>query len=131
MGEFVARFGGTARRTELLGQLDTVAGALRAQGVEQLVVGGSMVSGKAAPGDVDLGYLRTRPGMAGSVRATMRELGDAARDVHVYPLDELLVEAPTIHVQPGVNVLEFFQRTRAGATRGVALLPLQVLRAVR
>lgn len=123
-GDFAARFNTTPRRADLLAQLRPALDALGRAGVTQAIVGGSFVTAKPAPGDIDLAFLANgSTGVADAQQALVR-LGDAAAEVHAYPADSLLVEAPTLPgVRPGINVLEFFQRSREGRDRGVVVLP--------
>jgi hypothetical protein len=121
--EFVDRFGGTARREDLLDQLRPALDALHGSGVDGVVIGGSLVGAKPAPGDVDLAFLQPTRGTSSDAKAAVAALGAQARDVHVYPATALLTEAPTLKgIVPGWNMLEFFQHGRDGAARGVALL---------
>ncbi|MBC7460225.1 MAG: hypothetical protein H7287_02585 [Thermoleophilia bacterium] len=124
IAELAARFGGNDVRTGMLAQLDAAVGALRLAGVREVVVGGSLVSTKAHPGDVDLAIVAGDRTLRRAKEA-ITALGLAAQDVHLYPLQHLLTEAPQLPgTVPGWNVLEFFQHTRDGAARGVALLDI-------
>lgn len=121
--EFAERFGSTPRRQDLLGQLRPALDALHDVGVEQVVVGGSFVGAKPAPGDVDLAFVRSARASVTDAKAALAALAGRAPDVHAYPAAALLTEAPTLAgTVPGWNVLEFFQHARGGAERGVALL---------
>jgi hypothetical protein len=121
--EFADRFVTNDRRAELMGQLRPVLDALNGVGVPNLIVGGSFVTSKPHPGDLDVAYPSSDAAAVTQARAALRALEGAAPEVHAYPAGELLVEAPTLKgVTPGINVLEFLQRSREGDPRGVVLL---------
>jgi hypothetical protein len=120
--DFQARFVTTPRRSELAGQLGPVLDALRGAGIPNAVIGGSYVTSKPAPGDVDLGYFAPTSDAARAARTALAALVERSPDVHAYPVDALLPEAPTLGVRPGSNVLEFLQQGRDHAPRGVVLL---------
>jgi len=122
LGELRGQFAANPARAELFDQLDRAVGALASQGVDQVVVGGSLLSAKPVPGDIDLGIRGTKAAVA-QAGAAVTALGDATRAVTLFPLEHVLTEAPTLAGKvPGWNVLEFFAHTREGAARGVALL---------
>ncbi|MCW2973983.1 MAG: hypothetical protein JWN72_2256 [Thermoleophilia bacterium] len=122
MAELTQRFAGNEIRAGLFGQLDATSRALAGAGVREAVVGGSLVSTKLHPGDVDVG-IDVGGDAFRAAKQAVANLGPAAADVHLYPLGHLLTEAPQLPGKvPGWNVLEFFQHTRDGAARGVALL---------
>lgn len=52
-GEFVARFGGSDQRLTLLEHMQEALGALKQAGVEKVRIGGSFVSRKLEPSDID------------------------------------------------------------------------------
>ncbi|MCW2959682.1 MAG: hypothetical protein JWM90_69 [Thermoleophilia bacterium] len=117
--EFATRFATNERRSDLLGQLRPALDALHGAGITQAIIGGSYVSTKLHPGDVDIAFMSPPEGPAQAKRA-LAALGERASEVHGYPADALLTEAPTLQgVVPGINVLEFFQRSREGNPRGV------------
>lgn len=123
-GELLTRFGGTPRREELLTkQLPEALRALERTGVEHVVIGGSLVGAKPAPGDLDLTWL-PRPGVhADQVDAAIAAIADQAPDVSVHRADRIVLNAPTIAgATAGENFLELYQHDRVGARRGVVLL---------
>ena len=122
-GEFLTRFGGTERREELLGQFRSAMRALGRAGVEHVVVGGSMVGAKPAPGDLDLAWVPNARTTTDEVDAAMKFAALYAPDVTAHRADRLVENAPTIPgARPGENFLELFSHDRAGTPRGVVLL---------
>jgi hypothetical protein len=118
--ELASRFGTNQRRTDLLGQLRPALDALHGAGIERAVIGGSFVTTKELPGDVDLAFLASDAAGVSQAKRAIVQLAARASEVHAYPADALLIEAPTLAgVTPGVNVLEFFQHGREGQQRGV------------
>jgi len=57
--EFAKRYGTTPQRTELLANLQMVAGHLKNAGSSEITVGGSFVSSKVAPKDYDIAWSPT------------------------------------------------------------------------
>jgi len=58
---FRAHFGGTPERAKLLGNFESVLQKLRAADVKEVHVGGSFVTKKAAPGDIDFAWNQEQP----------------------------------------------------------------------
>lgn len=125
MGQFELRFGRGERRGELLRETSGLIEAMHAVGVRDVVVGGSFVSTKPAPGDVDLlwfGADDIRPEVADAVSDWNARGG---RGVHVFKADFVVTDARRYPVAvPGETFLEFFQHTRTGARAGAVLLRL-------
>jgi hypothetical protein len=124
-GELLARFATNARRMDLAHrQLPVMLDALSGAGVHHVVLGGSFVSAKAHPGDVDLAWL-PRPGVTtDGVEAATRAIAHIAPDVNVHRADRIVQNAPDLaNATPGWNFLELFQHDRTGAPHGALLLP--------
>ena len=119
LDEVRARFGNSPRRLEILDQLSRSASMLH-NSTSAVLLGGSFVSSKAAPGDLDVAVLM-REG------STLERL-KAILNVAVHPVDVHLYDATTFAEADakgatlGENMLELFQHTRTGMPHGVVLL---------
>lgn len=122
-GEFMTRFGGTPRRQALLAELRNALGTLRSEGVEAVVVGGSFVTGKPGPGDIDVAWVRNARTSESAVGRAMSKIAREVPGISAYPADDVVVNAPILKgATPGESFLEMFQHDRTGARRGAVLL---------
>lgn len=117
---FAARFGGTPRRAELLGQLQRALQVLAGAGVEHVLVGGSFVTTKLEPGDIDSAWIPApgRPFPYIDDAAVLR----VAPEVHFYRGDDVVDNAVKLGRRAGLNYAEFLAGDRADVARGAVLL---------
>ena len=125
-GEFTSRFANTPRRAELTSQLGRALGELQGMGVHDAVIGGSFVTSKRMPGDVDMAVFAPNGGY-GDVPARLRNvLSRVAPDVSIYSARHVVGNAPVLPgARPGETFLEFFQHDRTGVQRGAVWLKPQ------
>ncbi len=119
------RFNASDRRVKLFARLAQIFNLARASGIaERLVIGGSFVTGKAEPNDVDLVIMLaaeidfdalTPSQYVVASRQAMR------RVVRGHDYDVLMVRAGTSSVEP---TLEFFQSTRSDKRVGLVEVKL-------
>ncbi|MCW2956340.1 MAG: hypothetical protein JWO69_1209 [Thermoleophilia bacterium] len=90
-GEFLTRFGsGSDRRVALAAELGAGLAYLNRVGIDDVAIGGSFVTTKVEPGDVDLIYLPT----AGSVRRLGSPSGAVAPTQRLWGFDDLQALSP-------------------------------------
>lgn len=129
---FDARYGTTARRRALMDRLRGSLGDLRRAGWSRVYVGGSFVSGKRTPGDVDL-LVPRQPGVdwAQLVRVARRERSHA---LHFYGAREIVTNALEKEITPAQrrawtlrkpDFVQFFSQNRAGREVGMAVVDLR------
>lgn len=123
-GEFLTRFGGSPRRQAMLEQLRAALAALRSEGVESVVVGGSFVTSKAGPNDIDVAWTPNERTDAARIRRAMTRIARDAPSISVLNrADGIVTNAPILRgATPGENFLEMLQHDRAGTRRGAVLL---------
>lgn len=121
--EIRERFGGTYRRRELLANFEDVVRLLRELGVTEIMIGGSFVTSKQRPGDIDVIYVPPAgadPGTWGSLAPNRRhELKSRSRvDLWKYPSPQPVSGNP-FRTQ---TIESFFSRDRDGIERGLVRL---------
>ena len=121
--EFADRFGGSARRTELLVGLAAALHLLRAAGCPRVFVGGSFVTAKPDPGDFDVAW-----DMAGVDADVLDPIFFDFEDERVAQKGQFGGEffpAQLIEGATGRSFLEFFQRTRDDEPVGIVAIELE------
>jgi hypothetical protein len=124
--DIVARFGGTARRQELLAGLLEALESLRDAGCRRVYVDGSFVTAKEEPGDFDACW-ETAGVDAGLLDPVLLEFANA-RAAQKERFRGELFPAETIADPDGTRFLEYFQRDRlTGEPKGIIALDLEEL----
>jgi hypothetical protein len=120
--EFEARFSFSARRRELLRSLTRALGTLRRAGVLHVWVGGSFVTTKEAPGDVDLCWECTPSVDPAQLDAPFWNGNGLAGTADLGALD-VMPEDPELGL-----VRMVLSHDREGRPRGIVLLHLESAR---
>lgn len=125
---FAGRFGGTAQRDVLMGRLQAAMPELARAGIRDVIIGGSFVTSKAAPSDVDVAWVpRAEHGLHPRFNAGLaRHVKTQQPGINVHRADSILGNAAELGRPDGINFAEFFSTARDGAVRGVVLLPTQL-----
>jgi hypothetical protein len=124
--EFGARFGGSARRKQLLVGLERAMAVLRAAGCKRVYVDGSFVTSKAMPGDYDLAWEPTNVDIALLLSLDpvfgIFDPGRATQKAKYY--GEFFPSSAN-EALTGRTFLEFFQINKdTGAPKGIVVLDL-------
>lgn len=119
--EFVSSFATNRQRTQLADALHGALIDLRDAGVRDAAIGGSFVTGKTRPGDVDLVFWAGESLDARRVRSIQDSLASATPKIDAWGASES-VRRPGSFMQ--MPALQFFQRNRDGARAGLAKLSL-------
>ena len=120
-GEFNARFGGSPARSRLLAQLRPALDAMHGAGVPAVVIGGSFVTGKVDPNDIDMGWLARDDVHPLDVRRAIGSVGE--HDIQAFRGYNIVDGAADMPgARAGVTFIELFQLDKAGARRGAVLL---------
>jgi hypothetical protein len=123
--EFVARFGWTPHRLELMAGLKAALDALKFAGCRRAYINGSFVTAKHAPGDFD-GCWETDgvdPTLLDQVLLTF----DLNRHTQKTKFGGELFFADAPADPSGTTFLQFFQRDRLGLSKGIVALDLGAL----
>lgn len=116
--QFIAHFGYNAKRQRLLSGLRAAIWFLQQAGCQTIYVGGSFVTRKQTPGDIDVLW----EGAATDWRY-LRQVAPvffdatSARQKRIFGGEFFPDEG--IEVESNLTFLEFFQRTRRGRPRGI------------
>lgn len=121
--ELVQEFGRTPHRLRLLAGLREAIVSLRAAGCSTLYLGGSFVTGKRIPGDYDACWDPTGVTLA-SLDPVLRTFG-AGRAAQKAKYGGELFPATARADAAGATFLDFFQRGRDGAPKGVVVIDLR------
>lgn len=125
IGELAVRLGTNGRRLSMLEHFNVVLGRLRSEGYEAAYVGGSFVTRKARPGDLDVLFLK--PGRNGlpsqSPSLDLQRLA-GNRGIHLYPADGM-PDVPPLPSGRHETYLEFMQHNRALESVGIVRIPLR------
>jgi hypothetical protein len=123
--EVIRRFGGTARRAELLAMLRLGLDNLRSAGCPWVLLDGSFVTDKAEPNDVD-GCWQLEPTMdlarLDSCFLLRRPFADKRLQKDLYGMD--FYRANQVEAASGKPFPAFFQTDRQGDARGIVRLVL-------
>ena len=133
--DFAARYGGSSRRRKLVGRLEIALADLHAAGWSRVYIGGSFVSDKAKPGDVDI----LVPRQAGVEWTTLFSVAkrERAADLHFYGARKIVTNALTKQITPAQRAawalrkpdfLQFFSQNRAGKQVGMVVVELNGLK---
>jgi len=123
--EFTARFGFSARRAALLGLVIAALRHLAAAGCATVYVGGSFVTSKKSPKDLDI--LIVTDGVDVSLVHPMFVDLHVGRSMTLAMFGAEFFPVWLVEDASGLTFLEFFQHTRAGAPKGIVLLDLTTL----
>ena len=116
LGELTTRFGHGPARFTLLEQLAEAAPAMQAAGVRDVLVGGSFVTSKAVPGDLDLA-VRGGVDLGGDLFDLRTRMPDR---ISIFGARSIVGNAHTIpNHRAGETFTEFFQLARDGSPRGI------------
>jgi len=129
--DFAARYASTPRRRALVGRLEVTFADLAAAGWSRVYVGGSFVSDKAKPGDVDV-LIPRQKGVACDklVRVAKRE---RPNDLHFYGARKIVTNAFEKQITPAQkqawqirkpDFMQFFSQNRAGKQVGMVVVEL-------
>jgi hypothetical protein len=127
--EFIARFGGSSRRTWLLEGLLTAVTMLRIAGCHVVYIDGSFVTAKADPDDYD-GLWDATGVMAAKLDPILLDLSDlrAGRVKQKVKYRGEFIPVQAIEDKLGITFLEFFQICKAsGVPKGIIRLELSTL----
>jgi hypothetical protein len=119
--EFVSSFATNHHRAQLASALQGALNDLRDAGVRDAAIGGSFVTGKGRPSDVDLVFWAGEGLDAPRVRSIQDALADATPKIDAWGASES-VRRPGSFMQ--MPALQFFQRSRDGGRAGLAKLHL-------
>lgn len=124
--ELVARFGGTARRTQLLAGLERALAVLKAAGCKRVYVDGSFVSSKPIPGDYDLAWDPTHVDVATLVAFDpVFAVFDSGRAAQKAKYQGELIPSSFTEALSGRTFLDFFQINKdTGGAKGIVALDL-------
>lgn len=124
--EFVERFATTPRRMMLLTRVRVGLQAFAAAGASWAYVGGSFVSTKAAPKDVDI--LIEIAGLdVALVPEVLLDLSPTGRTVQQMMFGAEFFPDALIEGDSDLTMLEFFQRNRDGEAVGIVALDLSTV----
>lgn len=125
-GEFVARYGYTVRRLTLLAGLKAGLDALRRAGCRRAYIDGSFVTSKTTPGDFDVCWESdgVQARLLDPVLLTFDNLRAAQKATYHGEFFFADAEADML----GTPYVDFFQRNRDGARKGIITMDLEVLR---
>jgi predicted nucleotidyltransferase len=124
LAEVRARFASNNRRRELCAQLEYVVGELRLRGVKTIWIGGSFVTTKERPSDVDLIYETDPPGVStvgwGELAETQRRQLKALRRVDLWKMPA--IQPGKVKPLPFINIKQFFESDRDRRPAGLVLI---------
>lgn len=123
--EFVARFGFSPRRAAILGRVVVAFAHLAAAGCARVYVGGSFVTSKKAPKDMDV-LIDTEGVDVARVHPMFVDLR-AGRAMTLAMFGAEFFPVWLIEEKADVTFLEFFQQTRDGKTKGIVEIALDTL----
>lgn len=119
--EFVARYGLTARRLELLAGLKAGLDALRAAGCQRAYVAGSFVTSKQTPGDFDACWESAGVDIALLHPALLTFTNQRSIQKAVFKGEFFPARAPAV---PRRTYFDFFQHSQDGTSKGIVAIDL-------
>lgn len=125
---FRERFGTNPRREALLGQLQAAMPDLARAGIRDVIVGGSLVTAKPEPGDVDVAWVHNAgvPAQRRFASSLAEHVRRTTPQVDMHRADALVSNASELGRPQGTTFAELFSAGRDGAARGAVLLPTQL-----
>ena len=132
ISELAQRLATGPRRAQLTHSLLRTLAGLREAGVAKVFIGGSFVSTKPVPGDVDILFRKGHPFKWNPFIRTARRA--YAQDIHIYDADRRVTDALSLQLTSEQRAawssrtptfLELFQNTRSGAHVGVVEVDLK------
>jgi len=124
--DFEVQFGFSLRRAAILGRVVLALQHLAQAGVRRVFVGGSFVTTKRAPKDMDVLY-DTTGADASAVHPLFLDLSREGRIVMLSTFGAEFFPADLIEGSTDKTMLEFFQQTRDGQPVGVIEIDLSTL----
>jgi hypothetical protein len=112
MAQVTERWGTTPRRAHLLEGLEEVLPELRAAGIQDVIIGGSMLTSKRVPGDLDVAAMMP-PGTTLNAALVNRAWN---RDVHIYPAHVQIGDRASFNppLAAGTTFLDLLTHSRTG-----------------
>lgn len=112
LADVSARWGTTPRRAHLLDGLAEVLPELRAAGIQDVIIGGSMLTSKRVPGDLDVAAMIP----AGSTLSASLVNRAWNRDVHIYPAHVQIADRSSFNppLVGGTTFLDLLTHSRTG-----------------
>lgn len=115
------RYGVNAHRRSMLPGLTHAVAGLQAAGIEQAWLGGSFITDKPNPGDVDIAFAWKDGADVERLNTTIS--AGARENVQIFAADRVVMNTASLqNAQEGWRFLDLFRHNRAGEAVGVLRL---------